>query len=214
MILVNRIAPVLPFMGPSSRYATGTQTPIIYLHLRHHQVRLNTLSGFFYIYGERTATTVTIIVVLVVIALSFVATVIRKRRLKKGRVRMRIQLNPFHYPYMGGIEHRTHEISRRLSTRHEVIVLTSRLPGTAEEEVMDGYRVVRLPPASSGGTTRHTSPRPGCADALNSLTLTTLTPLPMGAIVLPAMRRYEGNWMFTFHNTYGEGDRPGVEPDQ
>lgn len=56
-----------------------------------------------------------------------------------------VLLNPFHYPYMGGIEHRLHEVSCRLASKHEMIVLTSQLPGTPEEEERDGYRIVRLP---------------------------------------------------------------------
>ena len=55
-----------------------------------------------------------------------------------------VQLNPFHYPFMGGIEHRVHHMSRNLAKRHEVTVVTSRLEGTEKEEWIDGYRVLRL----------------------------------------------------------------------
>lgn len=121
-----------------------------------------------------------------------------------------VQLNPFHYPYMGGIEHRTHEISRRLSTRHEVIVLTSRLPGTAEEEVMDGYRVVRLPSRFIGRYNPPYVTTPGVLDALNSLDADIVDfHYRWAPSYSRAMRRYEGNWMFTFHNTYGEGEGIG-----
>ena len=48
------------------------------------------LSGFFLAYLEKgTATTVTIAMVLAVIALSFVATMVRKRRMKTECARMR-----------------------------------------------------------------------------------------------------------------------------
>jgi glycosyltransferase involved in cell wall biosynthesis len=56
-----------------------------------------------------------------------------------------VQVNGFHYPFMGGIEHRLHHICRRLGREHEIFVLTSRLPGTEEREEMDGYTVIRLP---------------------------------------------------------------------
>lgn len=118
-----------------------------------------------------------------------------------------VQLNPFHFPYMGGIEHRTHEISKRLASKHEVIVLTSRLPGTAEEEIMDGYRVVRLP---SRYLTRYNPPyvsTPGVLDALLSLDADLVDfHYRWAPSYTRAMKRYRGRWMFTFHNTYGEGD--------
>jgi glycosyltransferase involved in cell wall biosynthesis len=56
-----------------------------------------------------------------------------------------VQVSAFHYPFMGGIEHRMHHVCSRLGRDHEVFVLTSRLPGTAERESMDGYTVIRLP---------------------------------------------------------------------
>lgn len=56
-----------------------------------------------------------------------------------------VELNAFHYPFIGGIENRLHHICRRLAKEHEVYVLTSRLPGTEGREEMDGYTVMRLP---------------------------------------------------------------------
>src|SRR5512145_1928630 len=56
-----------------------------------------------------------------------------------------VQVNAYHYPYRGGIEHRIHHVSKRLAKKHEVIVLTSQLPNSSPEEEIDGYRVVRLP---------------------------------------------------------------------
>lgn len=56
-----------------------------------------------------------------------------------------VEVNAFHYPFIGGIENRLHHICRRLGKEHEVFVLTSRLPGTEEREEMDNYTVVRLP---------------------------------------------------------------------
>jgi glycosyltransferase involved in cell wall biosynthesis len=54
--------------------------------------------------------------------------------------------NPYFLPFEGGIEARMDGLARGLAARgHEVGVLTSRLPGTAEEERRDGYRVLRVP---------------------------------------------------------------------
>ena len=117
-----------------------------------------------------------------------------------------VQLNPFHYPYMGGIEHRTHEIARRLSSRHEIIVLTSRLPGTSEEETIDGYRVVRLPSRFVGKYNPPYIYTPGVLDALESLDADLVDfHYRWAPSYTRAMKRYPGRWMFTFHNTYGEG---------
>lgn len=118
-----------------------------------------------------------------------------------------VQLNPFHFPYMGGIEHRTHEISRRLASKHEVIVLTSRLPGTAEEEMMDGYRVVRLP---SRFITDYNPPyviTSGVLDALESLDADLVDfHYRWAPSYSRAVKSYRGRWMFTYHNTFGEGN--------
>lgn len=88
MILVNRIAPVLPLMGAFVALCHwDLRRSIIYLLIggmaKYGLILL--LSGFFLAYLERgTATTITVIMVLSVIALSFVATLVRKRRMKAG----------------------------------------------------------------------------------------------------------------------------------
>lgn len=117
-----------------------------------------------------------------------------------------VQLNPFHFPYMGGIEHRNHEIAKRLSSRHEIIVLTARLPGTEEEEKMDGYRIVRLPSRFIGDYNPPYVNTPGVLEALESLDADVVDfHYRWAPSYTRAMRRYNGRWMFTFHNTYGEG---------
>ena len=57
-----------------------------------------------------------------------------------------VDVNPFFFPYKGGIERRMDDLAKRLAERgHEVTILTARLPGTAEEEVAkSGYRIVRV----------------------------------------------------------------------
>ena len=58
-----------------------------------------------------------------------------------------VDVNPFFFPYKGGIERRMDDYAKRLAARgHDVTILTARLPDTAEEEVTEsGYRVVRVP---------------------------------------------------------------------
>lgn len=117
-----------------------------------------------------------------------------------------VLLNPFHYPYMGGIEHRLHEVSCRLAGKHEMIVLTSQLPGTPEEEERDGYRIVRLP---SKFTDIYNPPfvtTPGVLEALEGLDPDVVDfHYRWAPSYTKAMKRYRGKWVFTFHNTYGEG---------
>ncbi len=54
-----------------------------------------------------------------------------------------LMLNPFYAPYLGGTEKHLVEVCRRLAKKHDVTVLTARLPNTKEEETIDGVRVVR-----------------------------------------------------------------------
>lgn len=56
-----------------------------------------------------------------------------------------LMLNPFFHPYKGGTEKHLLEVTKRLAKRHEVTVLTARLPGTKPEEEINGVRVVRTP---------------------------------------------------------------------
>lgn len=54
-------------------------------------------------------------------------------------------LDPLFYPYYGGAEKHVFEVGKRLAKRHEITVLTSQLPKTKREEVIEGMRVVRTP---------------------------------------------------------------------
>lgn len=117
-----------------------------------------------------------------------------------------VQLNPYHYPYMGGIEHRIHEVSKRLSSKHEMIVLTGRLPGTKAEEETDGYRVIRLPSRLVDIYNPPFISTPGVLKALNELEPDVVDfHYRWAPSYTKAMNRYRGKWTFTFHNTYGEG---------
>ncbi len=54
-------------------------------------------------------------------------------------------VNPFFYPYTGGIEKCMFEIGRRLARKHEVHIVTNMLKGTAAYEVIEGMHIHRLP---------------------------------------------------------------------
>ncbi|HUV24504.1 MAG TPA: glycosyltransferase family 4 protein [Methanomassiliicoccales archaeon] len=118
-----------------------------------------------------------------------------------------VQLNPFHYPFMGGIEHRIHHISSILAKEHEVIVVTGQLPGTMEEEEMGGYSVLRLP---SKLYTNYNPPHivtKGILAKLNELEPDVVDfHYRWSGSYRKAMKRYLGKKVFTFHNTFGEGE--------
>jgi glycosyltransferase involved in cell wall biosynthesis len=118
-----------------------------------------------------------------------------------------VQLNPFHYPYMGGIEYRVHEVAKGLSAKHEIIVLTSQLSGTSSEEERDGYRIVRLRSKCFGGYNPPYVITPGVLEALERLEPDVVDfHYRWAPSYTKAIRRYRGKWVFTFHNTYGEGE--------
>ena len=55
-----------------------------------------------------------------------------------------LQVSPYFHPHLGGVENHVYHLALKLKERgHQVTVLTSRLPGTKEEEEVGGLRVVR-----------------------------------------------------------------------
>jgi len=117
-----------------------------------------------------------------------------------------VEVNAFHHPFMGGIENRLHHVCRRLGKEHEVFVLTSRLPGTADREEMDGYTVIRLP---SRFIDLYNPPYvhiSGVREALNKLSpdLVDLHYRWAGSLTNGVLK-YPGPKVYTCHNTLGEG---------
>jgi len=119
-----------------------------------------------------------------------------------------VDVNPFFYPFKGGIEHRMHDTSRLLAAKgHDVTVLTGRLPDTPEEEVTaDGYRIIRLkstiiniynPPFISSGNVLETL-RGLDADVINYN-------YRWAPSYNKDLRKYDGKKVFTYHNMWGEG---------
>jgi glycosyltransferase involved in cell wall biosynthesis len=120
-----------------------------------------------------------------------------------------IDVNPFFFPYKGGIERRMHDTSRLLAARgHDVTVLTSRLShdDPEEERTPEGYRIVRLKSRQIKVYNPPFISSPGVREAIES----------MGADVInynyrwaPSynndIARYDGPKVFTVHNMWGEG---------
>ncbi|MDD1767137.1 MAG: glycosyltransferase family 4 protein [Methanomassiliicoccales archaeon] len=118
-----------------------------------------------------------------------------------------VQVNPFHYPFLGGIEHRIHHLSTRLSRRNEVIVLTGRLPGTSSEEKIDGYEVKRL---DSSILRIYNPPHirtPGVRKALEDLEPDVVDfHYRWARSYTNAILGFKGPKVFTWHNSFGEGE--------
>jgi glycosyltransferase involved in cell wall biosynthesis len=118
-----------------------------------------------------------------------------------------VQLNPFHYPFMGGIEHRIHHMSKRLARKHEVIVVTSRLEGTEREEWMDGYRVLRLDSRFIGNYNPPYVSSKGVLQTLKDLRPDVVDfHYRWAPSYTRQVMKHDGKVVFTYHNTYGEGE--------
>jgi glycosyltransferase involved in cell wall biosynthesis len=117
-----------------------------------------------------------------------------------------VHVNPYHYPYMGGIEHRIHNLCKRLAARHEVTVVTSRLPGTEETEIISGYEVRRLP---SRFIDIYNPPYVSTKGIL--ATLENISPdivdfhYRWSPSYTRDVIRYDGAKVHTSHNVFGEG---------
>ncbi len=117
-----------------------------------------------------------------------------------------VELNPFYLPYDGGIEKRIAAITSRLSARHEMFVLTSRLPGTPEREDIGGATVIRLPSSYTGKYNPPIVRSAGVPDALRTLRADVVDYHYRWAHTYNrAFFRHSGNRIVTFHNQYGEG---------
>ncbi|HKZ23955.1 MAG TPA: glycosyltransferase family 4 protein [Thermoplasmata archaeon] len=59
-----------------------------------------------------------------------------------------VQVSPWYYPHLGGVESHVRALSRELAARgHDVTVVTTRYdPSLPQEEIVDGVRVVRVKP--------------------------------------------------------------------
>ena len=120
-----------------------------------------------------------------------------------------VDINPFFYPYKGGIENRMHQTAKLLTEKgHEVIILTGRLPDTEQEETTpDGYRIVRL---RSKLLDIYNPPYIKSYDILETLDSLDADIVNYNYRWAPsynkALDRYKGVKVHTVHNTWKEGN--------
>ncbi len=119
-----------------------------------------------------------------------------------------VDVNPFFYPYKGGIERRMDGLAAKLAGRgHEVTILTSRLPDTPEEEVSDsGYRIVRV---KSKFLNIYNPPYVYSGNVLETLNGLDADVVNYNYRWAPSWNKdlaaYKGPKVFTVHNMWGEG---------
>lgn len=119
-----------------------------------------------------------------------------------------MDVNPFFYPFRGGIEHRIHDTARLLAQRgHDVTVLTGRLPDTEEEEITeDGYRIVRLKSRLINVYNPPIISSEGVLETLESMDADVVNyNYRWAPSYNKGLARYDGKKVFTYHNTWGEG---------
>ncbi len=117
-------------------------------------------------------------------------------------------MNPFFYPYKGGIERRMADTSRLLAAKgHDVTVLTGRLSeDSPEEETMDGYRIVRLKSRQIRVYNPPFISSKGVLEALGSLDADLVNfNYRWAPSYTKGLRKYDGKKVFTYHNMWGEG---------
>lgn len=119
-----------------------------------------------------------------------------------------VDVNPYFYPWLGGIEHRMHRIAKELVKRgHEVIIVTGRLPDTKEDEMTEyGYRVVRIPSKLYKVYHPPYIKSKGLLEKLNELKPDIVNfNYRWAPSYTKDMLRYRGKKVFTCHNMFGEG---------
>ena len=119
-----------------------------------------------------------------------------------------VDINPYFYPFFGGIEHRMHLIAKELAARgHEMIIVTGQLPGTEADEMSpDGYRIVRLPSKYIRIYNPPYITSKGLLEKLNEIDADVVNfNYRWAPSYTKDMRKYAGKKVFTYHNMWGEG---------
>ena len=119
-----------------------------------------------------------------------------------------VDVNPYFYPFFGGIEHRMHLIAKELASRgHEMIIVTGQLKGTEAEEVSEaGYRIVRLPSRFINIYNPPYITSKGLLEKLDEIGADVVNfNYRWAPSYTKDMRRYRGKKVFTYHNMWGEG---------
>ena len=120
-----------------------------------------------------------------------------------------VEVNPFFHPYDGGIERRIYDTSKLFAAKgHDVTVVTGRLSkDDPEEEVMDGFRVIRL---KSRLIKIYNPPFISSRDVLGAVDSLNPDIVDYHYRWAPSynadLADYDGPKVFTYHNMWGEGD--------
>lgn len=119
-----------------------------------------------------------------------------------------VDINPYFYPYKGGIERRMHDTAKLLAEKgHDVTILTSRLPDTEEEEMTDdGYRIIRLKSRFLNVYNPPIVSSKGVLETLESLNADVVNfNYRWAPSYSKDLAKYDGRKIFTYHNMWGEG---------
>lgn len=120
-----------------------------------------------------------------------------------------LHVNPFFFPYAGGIERRIFGLCKHLQSRgHDIQVLTGQLPDTPLSEVHDGIRVTRLPSKLYNVYNPPYIRSFGVEEAIAKLKPDVIDfHYRWAPTYTRALRRVAKDTpvVFTFHNTFAEG---------
>lgn len=118
-----------------------------------------------------------------------------------------VHVDPYFYPFYGGIEHRIHNICSVLGRDNEVTIVTSQLPGTELEERGDGYDIVRLKSRFFGNYNPPYVTSKGLKDTLEGLDPDIVEfHYRWAPSYTRDMAAHDGRKVFCWHNSYGEGE--------
>ncbi len=120
-----------------------------------------------------------------------------------------LHVNPFFFPYAGGIERRILGLAKELQRAdHDMHVLTGQLPGTRTAEVFEGISVTRLPSKTYNVYNPPYIRSFGVEDAIRRLRPDVIDfHYRWAPTYTRALKAVAGEVpvVFTFHNTFAEG---------
>lgn len=129
-------------------------------------------------------------------------------RYRVWRVRI-LHVNPFFFPYAGGIERRILGLAKELQRKgHDLHVLTGQLPGTPLAEVYQGIPVTRLPSKTYNVYNPPYIRSTGVAEAIRRIAPDVIDfHYRWAPTYTKGVRAAAGSVpvVFTFHNTFAEG---------
>ena len=118
-----------------------------------------------------------------------------------------VHVDPYFYPFYGGIEHRIHNICSELGKDNEVTIVTSQLQGTEVEERGEGYDILRLKSRYFGNYNPPYVTSKGLKETLKALDPDVVEfHYRWAPSYTKDMAAHEGNKVFCWHNSFGEGE--------